>query len=81
MHDRPMKPLEAAVYWVEYAARNGGCEHFRSSALDLTWYQLHMIDITIFLALTTIALMSVPYYLIKKCMRGANRDATKKKNE
>lgn len=80
MHDRPLKPLDTAVYWIEYAARNGRCEHFRSTALDLAWYQRSMLDITIFLTAATILTFLLFYYIIKKIL-GPNKQKVNKKRK
>lgn len=66
MHDRPIKPLDTAVYWIEYAARNGRCEHFRSAALDLAWYQRALLDIAVFLIAIVLILTSAFYYIFKR---------------
>lgn len=82
MHDRPVKPLDTAVYWIEYVGRNGRCEHFRSTALDLNWYQRSLLDISAFLIAVTIVLFLVFYYIIKKILRPHKQKASKKrKNE
>ncbi|KAF5307444.1 hypothetical protein FQR65_LT18418 [Abscondita terminalis] len=33
-HDRPMKPLDTAVYWIEHCLRHNGTKHLRSAALN-----------------------------------------------
>ncbi|GJQ84146.1 putative PPIases [Trypoxylus dichotomus] len=43
-HDRPTKPLDTAIYWVEYVLRHNGATHMRSPSLDLQWYQLLLLD-------------------------------------
>ncbi|KAG5880371.1 hypothetical protein JTB14_029497 [Gonioctena quinquepunctata] len=45
MHDRPMKPLDSAVYWVEYVIRHKGAEHLRVGYRHLTWYQFYLLDV------------------------------------
>lgn len=44
-HDRPMKPLDLAVYSIEYVIRHNGAMHLRSAALYLTWYQYLLLDV------------------------------------
>ncbi|XP_023025419.2 UDP-glucosyltransferase 2 [Leptinotarsa decemlineata] len=65
MHDRPMKPLDEAVFWLEYVIRYAGAPHLKSAALDLKWYQLYLIDILIFVGLTTIALFLLVFFVIR----------------
>ncbi|XP_055904974.1 UDP-glycosyltransferase UGT5-like [Eupeodes corollae] len=42
--DQPMKPLDLAVYWVEYVARHKGAPHLHSAGQDLGFIQYHNID-------------------------------------
>ena len=41
--DRPMSPMETAVWWVEYVIRRGG-DTLRSPTLDLAWWQAELLD-------------------------------------
>ncbi|XP_044753278.1 UDP-glycosyltransferase UGT5-like [Coccinella septempunctata] len=59
-HDRPMKPLDEAVYWVEYVIRHRGAEHLRVAALKLSWYQYILLDVFGFIL---VALSIVVYIL------------------
>lgn len=61
MRDQPMKPMDKALYWVEYVLKYNGASHYRSSALDLTWYQYLMIDVFAF----EILLIYTIYFTIK----------------
>ncbi|XP_047665221.1 UDP-glucuronosyltransferase 2A2-like isoform X1 [Tachysurus fulvidraco] len=63
-HDQPMKPLDQAVYWIEYVMRNKGAKHLRVEAHNLTWYQYHCLDVAAFL-LSVIAL--VVFIFVKTC--------------
>ncbi|XP_075220408.1 UDP-glycosyltransferase UGT5-like isoform X2 [Lycorma delicatula] len=47
--DKPMSPVDTAVWWVEYVLRHKGASHLRPAVLDLPWYQYFMIDIFIFI--------------------------------
>lgn len=33
--DRPMTPLQTAIYWIEYVIRYDGAKHMQSPAVDL----------------------------------------------
>ncbi|XP_027000496.2 UDP-glucuronosyltransferase 2C1-like isoform X2 [Tachysurus fulvidraco] len=63
-HDQPMKPLDQAVYWIEYVMRNKGAKHLRVEAHNLTWYQYHCLDVAAFL-LSVIVL--VVFIFVKTC--------------
>ncbi|XP_068992607.1 UDP-glucosyltransferase 2-like [Neodiprion pinetum] len=66
--DRPMSPLDEAVFWIEYIIRNGG-EPLRSSALHLYWFQYYLIDVILFLlAVPTLFLLSL-FHVLKRVLR------------
>ncbi len=62
-HDRPIKPLDEAVFWIEFVMRNNGVKHLRVEAHNLTWYQYHCLDVFAFL----IAILTVVLYTFKMC--------------
>ncbi|KAL1274279.1 hypothetical protein QQF64_027093 [Cirrhinus molitorella] len=63
-HDQPMKPLDQAVYWIEFVMRHKGAKHLRVQAHDLSWYQYHCLDVVAFL-LSIVALIT--FLFIKTC--------------
>ncbi|KAF5289260.1 hypothetical protein FQA39_LY15190 [Lamprigera yunnana] len=60
MHDEPIKPLEKAIFWIEYVLRHKGATHLKSEALNLSWYQYHLLDVI----LTTIVALFLILRLI-----------------
>uniref|UniRef100_A0AAR5PJR7 UDP-glucuronosyltransferase n=1 Tax=Dendroctonus ponderosae TaxID=77166 RepID=A0AAR5PJR7_DENPD len=57
--DRPMKPMDTAVYWVEYIVRHQGAPILQSAAKDLAWYQYYLIDVAAFLMFFSALLASI----------------------
>lgn len=49
IQDQPMKPLERAIWWIEYVLRHGGAKHLKSPAANITWAEY--LEIEIFLIL------------------------------
>ncbi|KAK7870744.1 hypothetical protein R5R35_009894 [Gryllus longicercus] len=44
--DRPVGPLDAAVFWTEYVLRHNGAPFLRNAvAADLAWYQRWLLDV------------------------------------
>ncbi|KAK4876032.1 hypothetical protein RN001_012454 [Aquatica leii] len=39
-HSRPSKPLDTAMYWIEYVLEYNGADHLKTSALRLKWVSL-----------------------------------------
>ncbi|XP_025424462.1 UDP-glucuronosyltransferase 2B2-like isoform X3 [Sipha flava] len=68
--DRPMSPLETAVYWTEYVIRHKGAPHLRSAAVGMPWYQYYLIDVllVIFISIATI-FVSLYYLIFKQILR------------
>ncbi|XP_075976669.1 UDP-glycosyltransferase UGT5-like [Anticarsia gemmatalis] len=61
-HDRPMPPLDTAVFWTEFAAKHSNFT-FRTAAADVPFYQHLNLDIVIvFIAM--FSLIFVPYWKI-----------------
>ncbi|XP_062410398.1 UDP-glucuronosyltransferase 2C1-like isoform X6 [Sardina pilchardus] len=63
-HDQPMKPLDEAVFWIEFVMRNKGAKHLRVQAHDLSWYQYHSLDVMVFL-LAVVGLFI--FIMVKSC--------------
>lgn len=47
--DRPMKPLDTAVWWVEYILRNPNPDHLQSPAAKLNIFQYNSLDVLLIL--------------------------------
>ena len=62
-HDQPMKPLDRAVFWIEFVMRHKGAKHLRSAAHNFTWYQYHSLDVIGFL----LACVATAAFVITKC--------------
>ncbi|XP_076867456.1 UDP-glucuronosyltransferase 2A2-like isoform X3 [Brachyhypopomus gauderio] len=81
-HDQPMKPLDQAVFWIEFVMRNKGAKHLRVEAHNLTWYQYHCLDVAAFLLSITAVVMFIFVktcsWVICKCLR---RTTTKNKKD
>nr|XP_054967451.1 UDP-glucuronosyltransferase 2B17 isoform X2 [Pan paniscus] len=62
-HDQPVKPLDRAVFWIEFVMRHKGAKHLRVAAHDLTWIQYHSLDVIAFL----LACVATMIFMITKC--------------
>lgn len=64
--DRPLSPLDTAIFWTEYVIRHGGAPHLRSAAVDLAWYQYYLLDVLAVLFLILVAVLSFFFLILKK---------------
>uniref|UniRef100_A0A8C3VQR5 UDP-glucuronosyltransferase n=1 Tax=Catagonus wagneri TaxID=51154 RepID=A0A8C3VQR5_9CETA len=80
-HDQPVKPLDRAVFWIEFVMRHKGAKHLRPAAHDLTWYQYHSLDVIGFL----LACVATVIFLVTTCClfsyRKFGKTGKKKKRE
>lgn len=83
--DRPIEPLDLAVFWVEYVMRHKGAPHLRPAAHDLTWYQYHSLDVIGFLLAIVLTVAFIIFkscaYVFRKCFgkKGRVKKAHKSK--
>ncbi|XP_018052934.1 PREDICTED: UDP-glucuronosyltransferase 2A3-like isoform X1 [Atta colombica] len=63
--DRPVTPMETAIWWTEYIARGNGRFYFRSDSTDLSWYQRHLVDVTLVLIIVSMIFIYILFRLIK----------------
>lgn len=69
--DKPIKPLDSAVFWIEYVMRHKGAAHLCTESHKLPWYAYHCLDVmAVFVAfgLLIIALGWVSCKCLIKCL-------------
>ncbi|KAF5289141.1 hypothetical protein FQR65_LT02031 [Abscondita terminalis] len=69
MKDQVMKPLDNAIFWIEYVIRHRGAPHLKSAALNLSWYQYHLLDVMLvffLILLTSLFIIKVIFRVIWK---------------
>ncbi|KAJ8954696.1 hypothetical protein NQ318_011389 [Aromia moschata] len=70
-HDRVVEPLDLAMYWVEYVIRHGWASHLKDPSLNLTWYQLYLVDVIGFAVLCAL--------IVYQCFPNRRRQSGKEK--
>ncbi|CAG9762821.1 unnamed protein product [Ceutorhynchus assimilis] len=78
--DRPLSPMDTAIYWVEHIARHKGGQHMRSKAIDMPFYQVYLLDVIGFLVCTALCVMFAIYKTVKLILGlGKAKKTTKQK--
>ncbi|KAM7167595.1 UDP-glucuronosyltransferase 2A2-like isoform 2-T2 [Macrochelys suwanniensis] len=80
-HDQPIKPLDRAVFWIEFVMRHKGAKHLRPAAHTLTWYQYHCLDVLAFLLACAAAAVFIAVKCCLFCCKKCGRIVKKKKTE
>lgn len=64
--DQPMKPLDQAVFWIEYVIRHKGADHLKTQSHKMSWIVYNCVDVitallaaVFFLTLTCITIVRV----------------------
>ena len=66
MKDQMNRPLDRAVYWIEYVMRHHGAPHLRTAARHHSLFQRGLLDV-IFIATVSLLLF---FYIIYRLIRG-----------
>ncbi|KAJ8711851.1 hypothetical protein PYW08_008805 [Mythimna loreyi] len=76
-HDRPVKPSQELVHWVNHVINTRGAPHLRSPALDLPLYKRKFLDLA---ALIAVLLLAVYILLKRACAYICSQMCAKKRN-
>ncbi|XP_055535915.1 UDP-glycosyltransferase UGT5-like [Wyeomyia smithii] len=72
--EHSMKPLDKAVYYIEYVLRNdGGIANLRTGALRLNFWQRHLVDVVLCLATLCLVLVTAIATLIQIILRKTHK--------
>lgn len=52
-----MKPMDTAVYWIEYVIRTNGARHLRVVGTTLPWYKYYLVDVIAFLVVSSMLMI------------------------
>lgn len=82
LKDQLVPPLEKAMFWIEYVLRHGNCEHLRSAALELSWYQYFLLDVMAVVVITLTGTFVLIGWILQVVWRsgcGTGRQESKKR--
>lgn len=74
-HDNPIKPLDKAIFWIEYILRQNGAPHLKSPALNLKWFQYLFLDVIAVTAFIFIIPICIYYRLrLRRALNAKNKE-------
>ncbi|XP_042343848.1 UDP-glucuronosyltransferase 2B1-like [Plectropomus leopardus] len=75
--DQPMKPLDTALFWLEFVMRHKGAAHLRTESYKMPWYSYHSVDVMLFLGGVMLIILGIFAALIwcfcSRCLRRKNK--------
>ncbi|XP_040010963.1 UDP-glucuronosyltransferase 2A2-like [Xiphias gladius] len=63
--DQPMKPLDRAIFWIEFVMRHKGAPHLRTESYKMSRIQYYSIDVMAFLLAVSLLVFTVFISAIK----------------
>ena len=78
--DREKKPVEKAVWWIEYVCRHQGADILQSIGENVPFYQYHHLDIVLFLTSILLVLVAIFVFTCKLCFKCCSRTKKSKKD-
>ncbi|XP_028128387.1 UDP-glycosyltransferase UGT5 isoform X2 [Diabrotica virgifera virgifera] len=77
--DRPMSPMDTAIYWIEYVAKYKGAPFMRTAVTDMPFYQYLLLDVIGFLFLIGAIFIYIFYFCTKRIIRLVIKTSTQSK--
>ncbi|XP_053720663.1 UDP-glucuronosyltransferase 2A2-like [Synchiropus splendidus] len=75
--DQPIKPLDNALFWIEFVMRHKGAAHLRTESYKLPWYSYHSVDVMVFLLLVILLILLLLYKIACCCLQFCVRKKVK----
>ncbi|XP_028812117.1 UDP-glucuronosyltransferase 2B1-like [Denticeps clupeoides] len=63
--DQPMKPLDQALFWIEFVMRHKGAAHLRTESYKMPWYSYHSLDVIGFLAIMAFTAVFFTVFIVR----------------
>ncbi|KAI7810762.1 UDP-glucuronosyltransferase 2A3-like [Triplophysa rosa] len=63
--DVPVKPLDNAIFWIEFVMRHKGAAHLRTESYKMPWYSYQSVDVILLLMSAVMLITLTTYALIR----------------
>lgn len=76
MHDQPDRPLDRAIYWIEYVIRHRGAAHLQSKNKWMSLFQRALMDVFLIFLVSSCLIIFLALKLvrlIRTALRGLTR--------
>uniref|UniRef100_A0A8C7X7V2 UDP-glucuronosyltransferase n=1 Tax=Oryzias sinensis TaxID=183150 RepID=A0A8C7X7V2_9TELE len=67
--DQPLRPLDTALFWIEFVMRHKGAAYLRTESYKLPWYSYHSVDVIVFLLTVPVLLFFSIFGFLWFCFR------------
>ncbi|XP_034536373.1 UDP-glucuronosyltransferase 2B31-like [Notolabrus celidotus] len=63
--DTPMKPMDSALFWIEFVMRHKGAGHLKAQSYKMPWYSYHSVDVFLFMGCVVLLLLLTTVMLLR----------------
>ncbi|KAM8751782.1 UDP-glucuronosyltransferase 2C1-like [Acanthopagrus schlegelii] len=67
--DQPMKPLDQAVFWIEYVMRHKGARHLQTQSHKMSWFVYKSVDVIAALLTVVLILTFICIFIVRLLWR------------
>lgn len=67
--DKPMTPLDTAIWWTHYVLRHKGAPHMRVSGRELDFFTYHSLDVLVTLVGGFLFVLGILFICIVLCVK------------
>ncbi|KAG5862423.1 UDP-glucosyltransferase 2, partial [Gonioctena quinquepunctata] len=64
LRDQPMKPIDVAIYWIEYVMKFNGTRHLQNKGVKLYWFQNDLLDVAAFFLFISILIIWILFKVL-----------------
>ncbi|XP_053171992.1 UDP-glucuronosyltransferase 2A2-like [Scomber japonicus] len=75
--DQPVKPLDNAIFWIEFVMRHKGAAHLRTESYRLPWYSFYSVDVVLTFLATVVVIFFLPFVCLRFLRIANNKKANK----
>ncbi|MBN3280781.1 UDB20 glucuronosyltransferase, partial [Polyodon spathula] len=76
-HDQPVKPMDSALFWIEYVIRNKGAAQLRTESYRMPWYSYYCVDVIVVLLAAVFMFFIAVTGILRLCCRACKKKKIK----
>lgn len=67
--DQPMKPLDQAMFWIEYVIRHKGARHLQTQSYKMSWFVYNSVDVITALSAVVCLVVFICFLFVRSLWR------------
>uniref|UniRef100_A0A3P9LIR2 UDP-glucuronosyltransferase n=1 Tax=Oryzias latipes TaxID=8090 RepID=A0A3P9LIR2_ORYLA len=67
--DQPVKPMDKALFWIEFVMRHKGAAHLKAQSYNMSWFSYRSVDVVLFLTAAVLLVILTSFMFIRCLFR------------